>query len=82
MSIVDNKTLDPNLVVGVNEDPQPTKNRIMGSLSYTASFLGGCVSNRYIFDGISAHRHTYNRSGYSSYDDRMPCNCNCVSSYR
>ena len=44
MSIVDNKTLDPNLVVGVNEDLQPTKSRIMGSLSYTASFLGGCVS--------------------------------------
>ena len=33
MSIVDNKTLDPNLVVGVNEDLQPTKSRIMGSLS-------------------------------------------------
>ena len=44
MSIVDNKVLDPKLAADVNEDLQPTKTRIMGSLSYTASFLGGCVS--------------------------------------
>ena len=44
MSIVENKNLNPELVANVNEDLQPTKERIMGSLSYTASFLGGCVS--------------------------------------
>ena len=44
MSIVDNKNLDPQLVANVNEDLQPTKTRIMGSVSYGASFLGGCVS--------------------------------------
>ena len=44
MSIVDNKVLDPKLSAGVDADIQTTKERIMGSLSYTASFLGGCVS--------------------------------------
>ena len=44
MSIVENKNLNPELVANVHEDLQPTKERIMGSLSYTASFLGGCVS--------------------------------------
>ena len=44
MSIVDNKNLDSQLVANVNEDLQPTKTRIMGSVSYGASFLGGCVS--------------------------------------
>ena len=44
MSIVDNKVLDPKLVANVDEDLQPTKKRIMGSVSYAASFMGGCVS--------------------------------------
>ena len=44
MSIVDNKVLNPDLVANVDEDLQPTKKRIMGPLSYTASFMGGCVS--------------------------------------
>ena len=44
MSIVDNQNLNPELVQNVNEDLQPTKERIMGPVSYAASFLGGCVS--------------------------------------
>lgn len=44
MSIVDNKVLDPKLVANVDADLQPTKKRIMGSVSYAASFMGGCVS--------------------------------------
>lgn len=44
MSIVENKNLNPELVKNVDPDLQPVKKRIMGSLSYTASFMGGCVS--------------------------------------
>lgn len=44
MSIVDNKVLDPKLVANVDADLQPTKKRIMGSVSYATSFMGGCVS--------------------------------------
>jgi len=44
MSLVDNKNLNPEYVKDVSMDLQPTNERIMGSLSYTASFLGGCVS--------------------------------------
>ena len=44
MSIVDNKNLNPELVKNVDPDLQPTKKRIMGTLSYAASFMGGCVS--------------------------------------
>lgn len=44
MSIVENRTLDPKLVENVNDDLKPTTKRIMGSASYMASFMGGCVS--------------------------------------
>ena len=44
MSIVDNKNLNPDLVKNVDPDLQPTQKRIMGTLSYAASFMGGCVS--------------------------------------
>ena len=44
MSMVDNKVLNPELVKNVDPDLQPTKKRIMGTLSYGASFMGGCVS--------------------------------------
>ena len=44
MSIVDNKNLNPELVKDVDPDLQPTQKRIMGPLSYAASFMGGCVS--------------------------------------
>lgn len=44
MSIIENKQLDPKLVEKVDIDIQPTKKRILGPTSYTASFLGGCVS--------------------------------------
>ena len=44
MGIVDNKNLNPELVKDVDPDLQPTKKRIMGPLSYAASFMGGCVS--------------------------------------
>ncbi len=43
----------------------------MGSLSY--SIVSRWLCHRYILDGISTHRHTNNRAGYTSYDDRMPC---------
>lgn len=42
--IVDNMNLNPELVANVDPDLQPTKKRIMGTLSYGASFMGGCVS--------------------------------------
>lgn len=42
--IKENNNLDPNLVKDVNPDLQPTTERIMGSVSYAASFMGGCVS--------------------------------------
>ena len=44
MSIVENKNLNPELVKNVDPDLQPVRKRIMGPLSYTASFMGGCVS--------------------------------------
>ncbi|MDY5986014.1 MAG: NCS1 family transporter [Lachnoclostridium sp.] len=44
MSMVENMKLDPKLVKDVDPDLQPTQKRIMGTLSYTASFMGGCVS--------------------------------------
>lgn len=44
MGIVDNKNLNPALVKHVDPDLQPTKKRIMGPVSYAASFMGGCVS--------------------------------------
>lgn len=44
MGIVDNKNLNPELIKNVDPDLQPTKKRIMGPVSYAASFMGGCVS--------------------------------------
>ena len=43
-NMVDNLNLNPELVKNVDPDLQPTKKRIMGPLSYAASFMGGCVS--------------------------------------
>lgn len=43
-NIIDNQNLNPEFVKNVDPDLQPTKKRIMGPLSYTASFMGGCVS--------------------------------------
>lgn len=42
--IMDNQVLNPELVKNVDKDLQPTQKRIMSPLSYTASFMGGCVS--------------------------------------
>ena len=44
MSMVENMKLNPALVKDVDPDLQPTQKRIMCTLSYTASFMGGCVS--------------------------------------
>ena len=44
MSLVDNKVLSAQYTEGVDADLQPTKERIMGSGSYAAGFMGGCVS--------------------------------------
>ena len=41
MSIVENKNLNPELVQNVDPDLQPTQKRIMGTMSYAASFMGG-----------------------------------------
>ena len=43
-NIVDNQVLNPNLVKNVDPDLQPTQKRIMGTVTYAASFMGGCVS--------------------------------------
>ena len=43
-NMVENLNLNPELVKNVDPDLQPTKKRIMGPLSYAASFMGGCVS--------------------------------------
>lgn len=43
-NIVDNKILDPKFAEGVDADLQPTKERIMDTVSYAAAFMGGCVS--------------------------------------
>ena len=42
--IIDNQVLNPELVKNVDKDLQPTEKRIMGPVSYAASFMGGCVS--------------------------------------
>lgn len=39
-NIVENKNLSPELAKDVDPDLQPTKKRIMGPLSYAASFMG------------------------------------------
>ena len=44
MAIVENVNINPELVKNVDQDLQPTKKRIIGSVSYAASFMGGCVS--------------------------------------
>ena len=44
MAIVENTNINPELVKNVDPDLQPTTKRIMGSVSYAASFMGGCVS--------------------------------------
>lgn len=43
-NIVDNQSLNEELVKNVDQDLLPTKKRIMDPLSYAASFMGGCVS--------------------------------------
>lgn len=43
-NLVENKNLNPELARNVDPDLQPTKKRIMGPVSYAASFMGGCVS--------------------------------------
>lgn len=40
----ENMNLSPEMAKGVDPDLQPTKKRIMGPVSYAASFMGGCVS--------------------------------------
>ena len=40
-NMVENLNLNPELVKNVDPDLQPTKKRIMGPLSYAASFMGG-----------------------------------------
>ena len=44
MSMIENMNLNPELVKDVDKDLQPTEKRIMGTVSYTAAFMGGCVS--------------------------------------
>lgn len=44
MSITHNTNLNPKFAAGVPADLLPTKERIFGHVSYTASFMGGCVS--------------------------------------
>lgn len=44
MAIIENQVLNPELVKNVDKDLQPTQKRIMGPVSYAASFMGGCVS--------------------------------------
>ncbi|RGY98529.1 NCS1 family transporter [Clostridium sp. AM58-1XD] len=44
MGIVENKEVSANLAQGVKPELLPTKERIMDKISYTAAFLGGCVS--------------------------------------
>ena len=73
MSIVENKNLNPELVANVHEDLQPTKERIMGSLSYTASFLGGCVSIGTFSMGASLIG-VLTITGYSRHGNRLSGN--------
>lgn len=42
--MTENKVLSEQLAKNIDKDLQPTKKRIMGPLSYAASFMGGCVS--------------------------------------
>lgn len=44
MAIIENKEINPKLASGIKEELLPTKTRIMDRISYTAAFLGGCVS--------------------------------------
>lgn len=43
-NLVENKVLRSDLAQQIDPDLQPTKKRIMGTVSYAASFMGGCVS--------------------------------------
>ena len=42
--ILENTVIEPSVEKSVDTDLLPTKNRLMGNISYYASFLGGCVS--------------------------------------
>ena len=44
MGLVENKEVSAGLTQGVKPELLPTKERIMDRISYTAAFLGGCVS--------------------------------------
>lgn len=44
MELFENKEISEEIVSKSNAELLPTKERIMGRLSYTAAFLGGCVS--------------------------------------
>ena len=43
-NLTENMDLNPDLIKDVDQDLLPTKKRIMGTVSYAASFMGGCVS--------------------------------------
>ncbi len=43
-NLIENKELRADLAQQIDPDLQPTKKRIMGTVSYGASFMGGCVS--------------------------------------
>lgn len=42
--ILENRVIDPSIEKAVDKDLLPTQKRVMGNISYFASFLGGCVS--------------------------------------
>ena len=44
MGIVENKEVNSSIAQNVRPELLPTKERIMDKVSYTAAFLGGCVS--------------------------------------
>ena len=44
MGIVENKEVNAALAETIKPELLPTKERIMDRISYTAAFLGGCVS--------------------------------------
>ena len=81
MSMVENKNLNPELVKNVDPDLQPTKKRIMGPLSYTASFMGGCVSIGTFSMGAGL-LGVLTVTGYHCYGNRMCCYCNRAGNRR
>ena len=73
MGIVENKEVNAALAETIKPELLPTKERIMDRISYTAAFLGGCVSVGTFSMGASLIGVLNMTQAIVGYDHRMSC---------